>query len=220
VSRRGARESQMRYAKMLGLAAIAAMALMALLGTGSASATVLCSEYVSPCPQGKALGKDTVIDMSLRTGKSLTITDIATNLIATCTEATVKGKTTNEGSATETVKGNVEEMTFGKCTSTVKALKLGTFEVHYVGPNTRGELTSIGAEITIVDAGVSCDYGTVGGADLGIMESDETITPEFDEETTWAKEEGGFLCPGSIIIKGIFEITSPAKVYFKKETKP
>ena len=47
----------MRYMKMLDLAAAAAMALIALLGTGSASATVLCSEYVTPCPQVKPLGK-------------------------------------------------------------------------------------------------------------------------------------------------------------------
>jgi len=206
----------MKYAKMLGL--VTAAALMAMLWAGSASATVLCSEYKTPCPQGKGLGKGTQLEMSLRTGESLTITDIAKTLLDTCTGSTVKGKTTNDGSATETIKGNVESITYENCKSTLKDLKLGTFEVHYVGPKTTGELTSIGAEVTMVVAGSSCDYGTVGGVDLGKMESDETESPEFDEETTWEKEEGGFICPGSIIVKGIYNITAPAKVYFKEKT--
>jgi hypothetical protein len=160
----------------------------------------------------------TQLEMSLRPGQSLTISDIAKNLIDTCTGSTVKGKTTNAGSATETIKGNVESITYENCKATFKDLKLGTFEVHYVGPKTTGELTSIGSEVTMLVAGVSCDYGTVGGVDLGIMESDETVSPEFDEETTWEKEEGGFLCPGSIVVKGIYNITAPTKVYFKEKT--
>ncbi|MGN6814638.1 MAG: hypothetical protein ACTHK3_00915 [Solirubrobacterales bacterium] len=207
----------MKYVKMLGLAAVATMALL-VFGAGSASATVLCKEYVTPCPQGQGLGAGTKLTMSLRPGQSLTVTDIAKNLIDTCTASTVEGKTTNAGSATETIKGNIELMTYEKCTATFKDVKTGTFEVHYVGPKTTGELTSIGSEVTMLVAGVSCDYGTVGGVDLGLMESDETVSPEFDEETTWAKEEGGFLCPGSIIVKGIYNITAPAKVYFKEKT--
>jgi hypothetical protein len=209
----------MKYVKMLGLAAVATMALMAVLGTGSSSATVLCKEYLTPCPQGDGLGKDTQLEMSLRSGQSLTVTDIAKNLIDTCTGSIIKGKTSNAGSATETIKGNVESMTYENCNATFKDLKLGTFEVHYVGPKTTGELTSIGSEVTMLVAGLSCDYGTVGGVDLGVMESDETETPEFDEETTWKKEEGSFLCPGSIIVKGIYNITAPKKVYFKAKTE-
>ena len=37
----------MKYVKMLGLAAVAAMALMAFLGASSASATVLCKTHIT-----------------------------------------------------------------------------------------------------------------------------------------------------------------------------
>jgi len=41
----------MKYVKMLGLAAIAAIAAMAFIGAGSASATTLCKVNTSPCPE-------------------------------------------------------------------------------------------------------------------------------------------------------------------------
>jgi hypothetical protein len=206
----------MKYLRMLVLPALMASALAVLLGAGSASATVLCSEYVTPCPKGKALKAGTAIELSLR--GSLAIRDVGSNLIDTCTASTVKGKTTNEGSATETVEGDVTELKFEKCTSTFKTLKNGTFEIHYVGPKTTGDLISIGAEVTVSTFGVSCDYGTVGGVNLGLLESDETETPDFEEEATLPKEEGGFLCPGSIVARAEYLITAPAKIYFKEKT--
>jgi hypothetical protein len=41
----------MKYVKMLGLAAVAAVAAMAFVGAGSASATTLCKVNTSPCPE-------------------------------------------------------------------------------------------------------------------------------------------------------------------------
>lgn len=39
----------MKQVKMLGLAAVAALGLMAIVGAGSASATELCSSNTNPC---------------------------------------------------------------------------------------------------------------------------------------------------------------------------
>jgi hypothetical protein len=55
--------------------------------------------------------------------------------------------------------------------------------------------------------------------DLGVMEADNTENPEFDEEATMNKVEGGFLCPGSIVVKGIYEITQPEDIHFKEKMK-
>lgn len=41
----------MKYVKMLGLAMVAAIAAMALVGAGSASATTLCKVNTNPCPE-------------------------------------------------------------------------------------------------------------------------------------------------------------------------
>ncbi|MGN6275753.1 MAG: hypothetical protein ACTHNP_07465 [Solirubrobacterales bacterium] len=214
----------MKYTKMLGLAAVAATALMALFGTGSASATVLCKEYKTPCPKGQALGAGTTIDMSLKTGKSVTISGTGINV--TCTTSTIKGTTTNEGSEKEAVKGTVEALTYEKCTgATIKVLKDGSFEAQYISPentnNTRAHLISVGAELTVDEMGISCEYGTVAGKTMGILASDETVGPEFTEEVTIGKEEeSGFLCPASVVVKGEYAITAPAKIYFKEKTAP
>jgi hypothetical protein len=212
----------MRNVKMLGLAAVAAMALVAVLGAGSSSATVLCSEYKTPCPKGKALPAGTVVEMSLKKS-SVSISGNGVNV--TCTTSTLNGKTTNEGSEKEAVKGNVEALTYGNCTgATIKVLKTGTFEAQYISPestnNTRAQLISIGAEVTVDEMGISCDYGTAGGKAMGILASDETVGPEFTEEVTISKEEGGFLCPMSVVVKGIYTITGPTKIFFKEKTAP
>lgn len=56
----------MRYIKMLGLLALAALA-MAIVGTGSASATVLCKENVgveNECPEGKIVSLPATVNAS------------------------------------------------------------------------------------------------------------------------------------------------------------
>lgn len=210
----------MKYVKMLGLAAVAAMALMAMFGTGSASATVLCSKYESPCPKGKGLGAETEIDMTLKANTSLAIATTGGTLVETCTTSTFKGVTTNAGSATETVGGAVTELTYGGCDATIDVLFLGVFEIHYVGPNTRGELTVRGANLTVEDFGVSCDYSTGSWIEFAMMESDESISPEATIKSVFTKESGGFLCPGSVVITGNYRITKPTEIYFKKEMAP
>jgi hypothetical protein len=207
----------MEYVKTLGLAAVAATALMALLGAGSASATVLCSTYMSPCPVGWNEPAGTEIDMTLKAGTSQTIFSTGGTLVETCTTSTFKGKTTNAGSATETIKGNVEKLTFENCGSEIKVVSTGAFEIHYVGPTTKGGLTTSGTHLTVVDFGVSCDYFTGSSwVEFAAMESDESISPEANVESVFTKEAGGFLCPGSVVIGGHYLITKPTKIFFKK----
>jgi len=213
----------MKYIKVLGLAAVAALAMMASTGAGSASGTVLCKVYKTPCPVGQALPDKTVIDMTLKIGKSVAFLGPGKETVATCTTSTVKGKTTDEGGGENVpVQGNVEALTYETCSSgTIKVLKLGSFEVNYINSaenKTRAVLTSIGAEVTVVEVGSSCDFGTVSGATLGILESDEAVGPDLVEEATFPKEEGGFLCPQLIVVKGEYKITEPAEIFFKKAT--
>jgi hypothetical protein len=112
----------MKYLKMLGLAAIAALALTAVLGAGSASAaTFLCKTNANPCPEHYPTG--TVISASLEPGFHATLTTNLGNI--TCKKSTVTGKTTTtEGH------GEITALTFTECTDpfgnpcTVKAVNL------------------------------------------------------------------------------------------------
>lgn len=67
----------MKIARIIGLTAIAALAVMAFVGAGSASATVLCSqppeEGTELCPAGSTLPSGTTFKASLETGTKLTL---------------------------------------------------------------------------------------------------------------------------------------------------
>jgi hypothetical protein len=103
----------MKYAKMLGLAVMAAMALSAVVGASTASATELCKE--NPC-NGTMYPAETAVTAQLKTGAVAELTSPITNV--TCKKSTTSGKTTTTGSATETVLGQITALTFTECTDT------------------------------------------------------------------------------------------------------
>ena len=208
----------MKYLKMLGLAAIAVMGLTALLGAGSASATVLCKTYVTPCLTGGDYGAGTEIHATTAAGATVVLKDTAGNVLNTCKSSTINGKTTNTGSATETVVGNIELISFSECTNSIALLNLGGFEIHYVGPKTKGSFTSSKAKATTSTVFGSCIYGTGSGAELGVMESDEMTEAELNVEAVLTKEEGSAaLCPGDIRWVAKYSITKPKPLYFKEK---
>lgn len=211
----------MKYVRMLGLAAVAALVTMASLGSGSASATVLCKTTPIPCPAGWDWGVGTEIHATTGTGDSSVFATTAESTLATCAGSTIKGKTTTTGSATTTVKGNIEAMTFTECTGTVDVIAKGEFEIHYVPkpdnkPNTRGELTVIGTTVTVTTFGVSCVLGTGSGTAIGEMTSEEgTEAAEIHVKAILPKQEGSFLCPGDVVWTTNYKFTSPKPLRFK-----
>jgi hypothetical protein len=135
----------MKFIKMLGLVAAAAMAAMALVGASSASATVLCK--VAPtenkCPAGSTYGAGTVIK---GTTEVATLTSPAGNV--TCHSET-EAKTANAGGAAETVKGEITALSFNNCVldplkteCTVETNNLPyNAEVHWTSGTNNGTLT-------------------------------------------------------------------------------
>ena len=110
--------------KMIGLAAVAAMALMAF-GASSASATIVCSGEGTGAAcagtHGNIYGsaeKPAVIEASLKAGTSATLT--ATNSsggsvsTVTCTTSVVKGTVNGANGA-----GSINSFTFSNCSSSV-----------------------------------------------------------------------------------------------------
>lgn len=103
----------MKYIKVLGLAAIAATALMAFVGASSASATVLCKSATSPCPAGEMYEPGTVIE-----GTS-TNAELTSNLAnVDCKDSHTTAVTTTTGGAAETVQGTITSLTFNECSTT------------------------------------------------------------------------------------------------------
>jgi hypothetical protein len=182
----------MKYAKMLGLLAIAAAALMAFAGV--ASATTLTSPagttYTSTI-KAASEGKTTLHNASLGVSVS-------------CEESNVEGKVESHGSGV-TAGGKVTTLTFTKCgADTVTVLAPGSLEVHNISGTSNGTLTSVGAEITIKNAatGVSCTYKTgpaPSATDIGTLTSSATTgkTATLDIASSIIPRSGDSILCGS-----------------------
>jgi hypothetical protein len=190
----------MKYVKMLGLAALAAMAVMALVGAGTASATTLDCAGVH-CNVG------TVIDASLSGSAKLTTTE--GTVLDTCTGGTVKGVTTTTGSATETVQGNIEELTWGPCTEPTTTIAKGTLEIHWTS-GLNGTLTagSVPSEVTVQTTIFgSCIFTIAAGGDIGTVTGTTSGDAVFHINAVASRKSG--FCPSTTKWEGTYIVTSP-----------
>jgi hypothetical protein len=209
----------MKPAKILGLAALAAMALIAFAGAGSASATVLCKTTANPCGAEWDYPKGTEIHAVLVAGTTSKLENLSgSSVYTTCTESTIQGTTSNTGSDTETVTGS-GVLTWGPkgvgCSTTVDTLANGTLEVHY-GEKGDGVVTSKGAEWTEELFGVTCSYGTAAtGTKLGTLTEPASSTSDtvLDVSAEVEKKAGGFLCPSEVRWTAEYTFTSPVPLY-------
>jgi hypothetical protein len=191
----------MKHLKMLGLAAIAALGLMALVGAGTASATTLSTDSAGTVKY--AVGQE--IHSTLKSGTSALLETTGGSKIATCTGSTTKGSI--EGSNTGTsVGGAISVLTWEGCSQTTDNLALGSLAILKNGTD-EGSVIGTGSKVTLGVFGVSCVYGTGEGTTLGTLKGG--TTPELKISATLPKIEGGFLCPGAGIWTAEYIVTTP-----------
>ncbi len=132
-----------------------------------------------------------------------------------CKKSTVSGKTTNTGSATETVSGSIEGLTFTECNATVTVLQKGSLEIHTREANAtaNGTLTSTGTEVTVEFIGTHCifktsstDLGTLTGT--GVVETNATLDIEATIPRTGGRS--GAFCGSTAQWTGSYKITNPS----------
>jgi len=200
----------MKYVKMLSLAAVAAIAAMAFVGVGSASAhsTALCKANELPCSAGNTLGSGAAIKAKLVSGTVANLLNSAGNV--ECKSSAVAGKTTS-GLAT-TVAGEITSLTFTECkrgtescTVTVKNLPYkasilvipGTMNGEFTVTNPSAEV-KCGSFINCTFGFSSVTLGATGGNPAKIVASNELLTLE-----------SGLICPGESHWDAEYEITEP-----------
>jgi hypothetical protein len=221
----------MKYVKMLSLAAVAAAALMAFVGASTASATVLCktpgtgTPTGTTCPANQAYPAGTEIHAVSEGNLVLTTGSEFTEI--TCKKSTIKGLTSNEGSATETVKvtGSASTITWEECSTpnggcTVTTVKPGTLEVHWIEGTHNGTLTSTGAEITSncasIFGNIHCIY-QAANEDLGTVTGGAPATADFESTPVNIVSTSG-LCPSGPKWDAKYQITSPNPLYVAGHT--
>jgi hypothetical protein len=203
----------MKYIKMISLAAIAAAALTAIIGAGTASATKLCeNSQTTGCT--KAVAKGTIGKASAE--DSIKLLGPFSIVIDTCTQSTIEGVSTSEGGGSGVpVTGEVKSWTFGGCTRPTTVAAGGTTAVSSISGTDNGTVTSSGATVTvhevpnIIGNPPTCAYIT-SNTDLGTLTGSLT-TPTFDISATITSETSG--CPsGTLSGHYVYTGTTPAIV--------
>ncbi|HET9592199.1 MAG TPA: hypothetical protein VFP17_04715 [Solirubrobacterales bacterium] len=187
----------MKYLKMIGLAAVAVAALLAIAGTGTASATVFCHTTTSPCPEKWKAGTEP--RFGVKPGTAGIWGDTSGAIAAKCPEGELRGTITSAGSATETVKISVPAsgLTWKSVEGCIKTetLEGGTLEVHAIAGTDNGTVTVTGFKITISILGANCVYGFGVGQTLGTLTGNGSGTAVLDIKSNFVKKEGGISCP-------------------------
>lgn len=209
----------MNQIKMLGLLAASIAAATVALGVGSASATVLCSEYESPCLAKNTYGAGTSVKFATEAGTSIAFKTTAGENFVTCESSSLSTKTKNAGGKGLRVEGELSSLALAGCSSPTGVNGLGQFSIEYapqVPINTRAYLWVSNLEIQFTVFGVACTYG---GLERYVGTLTSTTPAKLHVKTTLAKTAGGFLCPADVTWEGASKASAPATLYFKEESE-
>jgi len=204
----------MKHLKTLALAAVAVGALVALIGVGTASASVLCSTTTTPC--NSKWPKGTVLSYSLVKGTTEKFATTPGESFDTCSESTDEGAVVVEGTETESEEESTTSLTFSGCTFVTKTVQACPFRVDSIAKSDNGTVTVAGngCDLTIntVLFG-SCTFGAPAGTDVG------TLTATTVNRTDAIRDINAVLnitpgepvgCPKSIKWTAEFTLTKPA----------
>jgi hypothetical protein len=151
----------MKQLKKITLAAMAVLAITALAGASSASATTLEIG-------GVAQNKSVAVEMTLASGASFLETDTFGNFLNTCTSSTIKWATGSPFSGT-TVGGPVSTLSWTNCAEGNTVVHAaGSLSVERIAATTNGTVRSTGAKITTasVFGTITC---TTSNTDIGTL---------------------------------------------------
>jgi hypothetical protein len=193
----------MKYVKVIGLAACAAMALMAF-GVGTASATTLFTNEAKTI----AYPAGTTLHATLVPGTTATLENTVKEPIATCTGSTVHGTTSNTSGAAVT--GAIGTLTWEGCSQTTHTVAKGSLDVAFTS-GTSGDVTGTGNQVTLGIFGVTCTYGTGEGTKLGSVTGG--AEPKMKINAVVNKTAGGFLCPTTGIWTAEYVLTAPHALF-------
>lgn len=203
----------MKYLKSLVFVAMV-IGLMAFLEAGTASATVACESNANTntCQQSYPAG--TAFDIE-QTGSAKF--ESSGTVIEECAGSTLKGKTENVGSASETLEILIESLTWNSCTTTFTTLSTGSLEVHWIAGTDNGTLTVQGFEWTRNTVFGSCTYGFgASPRDLGTITSGSPATISIN--VSLLRLSGP--CPEATQWTSSYKFVEPDPLYFSSESAP
>ena len=200
----------MKYLKMLGIAAVAAMSFMAF-AVSSASATTLENTGVTQ-------NSSVTITASLLSGTKAVLSRTDGSLANECTEShahgyttvftgthvvgTFTGHTTHDKSTGQKPEDGLK---FSGCTREVEVVDPGTLRVTHISGTTDGTVESLGAIVRVGSPFGTLNCQTGEGTDVGRITGSATKNATMDISGVI---NCGFLVPTALWV-GTYEVTSP-----------
>lgn len=182
----------------IGLAALAAVALMAFVAA-SASATTLEIG-------GVAQNKSVTMTATLEPGGSVITRTTGESFVNTCTEATLHGSTSSPFTGTK-VTGAWATKAYSKCTEESLVVdNKGGFWIEWIPGTTEGDVFDEGSEVTVPTPFGKVNCKTGAGTKIGRLTGVASGKAKIDLNGVM---NCGFLLP-SVIIQGTLVVTSPA----------
>jgi hypothetical protein len=204
---RGRRGRQEMSFQLKAISVMVAAGLLLFLGTGTASATVLCGNK-----------ETTKCAAPFGVGTTLKASAIVTTVIHTpfktieCKKSTLVGKTKNQSGVS--VEGTIDELTYAECNCTVNVLKNGTFGIFNNAGTDNGGFVTTGTEITV---NCSSPFGTIhciyltNSTELGTVIGGNPA--KIVMEATLPAVVTNALCPEERTLTAEYEVTSPNPLY-------
>jgi hypothetical protein len=160
----------MKLSKILGVAAVAALALMAFASTASATTLEI---------GGAVQNSSVTIEATIPAGSSALLTDTFGASANTCTSSTVEGHTASPFTGT-TVGGPITTLDFTNCTQGNPVTHSpGSLSVERIGSTTNGTVRSTGAKVTVPSpfGTLTC---TTSNTDIGTLTGVASGHAKFD----------------------------------------
>lgn len=198
----------MKCFKTFGLAVTAAIALMAVLGAGTASATALYKGETM-LPAGTEISASQV-------GNSV-FEETSGTVLDTCSGSTLKTKTENTGGSTETSKSTFakENLTWSGCSTSTSTGEGGGIEVHW-NISLEGSITVKSMKVNLLLLGSTCGYTAGSGVSLGTLLG-KTKAGENAQIVVNSVLQGvtgnSVLCPADVKWVGEYKVESPAPLH-------
>ncbi|HYQ77709.1 MAG TPA: hypothetical protein VEP91_01200 [Solirubrobacterales bacterium] len=203
----------MKYLKLVGLAAVVAMAVIGFGGAGSASATVLCKVTESPCSESNLIKKDgSLIDADLE-GRSVT-TLTSGYIFESCTGGTLATSVSSPGgaSATVTLATSTTSWTWSGCEAGgVTVTQSGEIEIHHIAGTDNGTVTAKGFGFKYAGLAGECFYTPASPGELGLLTGG--TTPILDINSVFRESKESLACIPTIVWKATYKFTQPAPFY-------
>jgi hypothetical protein len=217
----------MKHVKILGLMAVAALAVMAFVGVSSASAKA-CSTTGSGAACGAGHGNELTTETLAAASTGTRQVKLTSGFITVECDSSLSGKEEHEG------KGTLTSLTFTNCVSSLgactsakaNASTTNPYKVSTTGTGEGNGTMTVTGSITgeFTCAGITCKYtaGEAGGANGSIVVAGSTDPETKNERAAKAtassivlnKEEGssGF-CSGTAIWEGPYQVSNPATLW-------